>query len=134
MLIILHHHQHHHLMYMNVIIYVIQFSSDEFPEVLRGSIRQDQEGRFFEDFYRFYSYFRYIWFTSGSSCYALCYLVRVVAQNERRDEWMSLLVTIKKLFVKYSLLVRLEETGNYNMTDDLSGLWFNFFFQLLLVV
>lgn len=45
-------------MYMNVIIYVIQFSSDEFPEVLRGSIRQDQEGRFFEDFYRFYSYFR----------------------------------------------------------------------------
>lgn len=40
-----------------------------------------------------------------------CYLVRVVAQNERRDEWMSLLVTIKKLFVKYPLLVRLEETG-----------------------
>lgn len=44
---------------------------------------------------------------------------------------MSLLVTIKKLFVKYSLLVRLEETGNYNMTDDLSGLWFNFFFSIV---
>lgn len=41
----------------------------------------------------------------------LFFLVRVVAQNERRDEWMSLLVTIKKLFVKYPLLVRLEETG-----------------------
>lgn len=40
-----------------------------------------------------------------------CCLVRVVAQNERRDEWMSLLVTIKKLFVKYPQLVRLEETG-----------------------
>ncbi|XP_011614624.1 GATOR complex protein DEPDC5 isoform X2 [Takifugu rubripes] len=69
---------------------------DEFPEVLRGSIRQDQECRFFEDFYR------------------------VVAQNERRDEWMSLLVSIKKLFVKYPLLVRLEETDGgpvgYNST------------------
>lgn len=40
-----------------------------------------------------------------------CDLLRVVAQNERRDEWTSLLVTIKKLFVKYPLLVRLEETG-----------------------
>lgn len=27
-------------------------SSDEFPEILRGSIRQDHEGRFYEDFYR----------------------------------------------------------------------------------
>lgn len=27
-------------------------SSDEFPESLRGSIRQDHEGRFYEDFYR----------------------------------------------------------------------------------
>ena len=27
-------------------------SSEEFPEVLRGSIRQDHEGRFYEDFYR----------------------------------------------------------------------------------
>lgn len=47
-------------------------------------------------------------------------MVRVVAQNERRDEWMSLLVTIKKLFVKYPLLARLEETDGgpvgYNST------------------
>uniref|UniRef100_A0A8D0AVN9 DEP domain containing 5, GATOR1 subcomplex subunit n=1 Tax=Sander lucioperca TaxID=283035 RepID=A0A8D0AVN9_SANLU len=70
---------------------------DEFPEILRGSIRQDPEGRFYEDFYR------------------------VVAQNERRDEWTSLLVTIKKLFIQYPVLVRLKEAGNgfpggYNST------------------
>ncbi|XP_034411625.1 GATOR complex protein DEPDC5 isoform X9 [Cyclopterus lumpus] len=58
---------------------------DEFPEILRGSIRQDHEGHFYEDFYR------------------------VVAQNERRDEWTSLLVTIKKLFIQYPVLVRLKE-------------------------
>uniref|UniRef100_A0A3Q3S0X0 DEP domain containing 5, GATOR1 subcomplex subunit n=1 Tax=Mastacembelus armatus TaxID=205130 RepID=A0A3Q3S0X0_9TELE len=69
---------------------------DEFPEILRGSIRQDHEGRFYEDFYR------------------------VVAQNERRDEWTSLLVTIKKLFIQYPVLVRLKEAdgfpGGYNST------------------
>lgn len=27
-------------------------SSEEFPEILRGSIREDHEGRFYEDFYR----------------------------------------------------------------------------------
>lgn len=26
--------------------------SDEFPEILRGSIRQDHDGCFYEDFYR----------------------------------------------------------------------------------
>lgn len=36
---------------------------------------------------------------------------RVVAQNERRDEWTSLLVTIKKLFIQYPVLVRLKEAG-----------------------
>ncbi|XP_044074672.1 GATOR complex protein DEPDC5 isoform X7 [Siniperca chuatsi] len=62
---------------------------DEFPEILRGSIRQDHEGRFYEDFYR------------------------VVAQNERRDEWTSLLVTIKKLFIQYPVLVRLKEADGF---------------------
>ncbi|KAA0703820.1 GATOR complex protein DEPDC5 [Triplophysa tibetana] len=33
---------------------------------------------------------------------------KVVAQNERRDEWTSLLVTIKKLFIQYPVLVRLK--------------------------
>uniref|UniRef100_A0A3B4X875 DEP domain containing 5, GATOR1 subcomplex subunit n=1 Tax=Seriola lalandi dorsalis TaxID=1841481 RepID=A0A3B4X875_SERLL len=62
---------------------------DEFPEILRGSIRQDHEGRFYEDFYR------------------------VVAQNERRDEWTTLLVTIKKLFIQYPVLVRLKEADGF---------------------
>ncbi|XP_056149958.1 GATOR complex protein DEPDC5 isoform X2 [Lampris incognitus] len=62
---------------------------DEFPESLRDSIRQDHEGRFYEDFYR------------------------VVAQNERRDEWTSLLVTIKKLFIQYPVLVRLKEADGF---------------------
>ncbi|KAM7401366.1 hypothetical protein PAMA_005520 [Pampus argenteus] len=62
---------------------------DEFPEILRASIRQDHEGRFYEDFYR------------------------VVAQNERRDEWTSLLVTIKKLFIQYPVLVRLKEADGF---------------------
>ncbi|KAL2100451.1 hypothetical protein ACEWY4_004845 [Coilia grayii] len=64
-------------------------SMDEFPEILRGSIRQDHEGRFYEDFYR------------------------VVAQNERRDEWTSLLITIKKLFIQYPVLVRLRGADGF---------------------
>lgn len=39
-------------------------------------------------------------------------VARVVAQNERRDEWTSLLVTIKKLFIQYPVLVRLKEAGS----------------------
>ncbi|XP_028328449.1 GATOR complex protein DEPDC5 isoform X2 [Gouania willdenowi] len=62
---------------------------EEFPEHLRGYIRRDHEERFYEDFYR------------------------VVAQNERRDEWMSLLVTIKKLFIQYPVLVRLKEADGF---------------------
>uniref|UniRef100_A0A3B1K5A7 DEP domain containing 5, GATOR1 subcomplex subunit n=1 Tax=Astyanax mexicanus TaxID=7994 RepID=A0A3B1K5A7_ASTMX len=61
----------------------------EFPESQRGSIRQDHEGRFYEDFYR------------------------VVAQNERRDEWTSLLITIKKLFIQYPVLVRLKGADGF---------------------
>ncbi|XP_063066425.1 GATOR1 complex protein DEPDC5 isoform X2 [Engraulis encrasicolus] len=64
-------------------------SMDEFPEILRGSVRQDHEGRFYEDFYR------------------------VVAQNERRDEWTSLLITIKKLFIQYPVLVRLRGADGF---------------------
>ncbi|XP_072570483.1 GATOR1 complex protein DEPDC5 isoform X2 [Paramormyrops kingsleyae] len=64
-------------------------SMDDFPEILRGSLRQDHEGRFYEDFYR------------------------VVAQNERREEWTSLLVTIKKLFIQYPVLVRLQGADGF---------------------
>uniref|UniRef100_A0A8C5L768 GATOR1 complex protein DEPDC5 n=1 Tax=Jaculus jaculus TaxID=51337 RepID=A0A8C5L768_JACJA len=63
------------------------FSVYEFPEINRASIQQDHKGRFYEDFYK------------------------VVVQNERREEWTSLLVTIKKLFIQYPVLVRLEQAG-----------------------
>ncbi|XP_065146520.1 GATOR1 complex protein DEPDC5 isoform X2 [Paramisgurnus dabryanus] len=64
-------------------------SLEEFPEIQRASVRQDHEGRYYEDFYR------------------------VVAQNERRDEWTSLLVTIKKLFIQYPVLVRLKGADGF---------------------
>ncbi|XP_072455954.1 GATOR1 complex protein DEPDC5 isoform X3 [Notamacropus eugenii] len=69
-------------------------SIDEFPETHRASIRQDHEGRFYEDFYK------------------------VVVQNERREEWTSLLVTIKKLFVQYPVLVRLEQAEGFPQGDN----------------
>lgn len=68
-LIVLHHQHHQPMIIMHVVINMIQLSSDEFPELLRGSIRQNQEGRFFEDFYRFYSDGWLIHFTSGGVCY-----------------------------------------------------------------
>lgn len=64
-------------------------SIDEFPEINRASIRQDHKGQFYEDFYK------------------------VVVQNERREEWTSLLVTIKKLFIQYPVLVRLEQAEGF---------------------
>ncbi|XP_045441714.1 GATOR complex protein DEPDC5 isoform X6 [Pipistrellus kuhlii] len=69
-------------------------SPDEFPEVNRASIRQDHKGRFYEDFYK------------------------VVVQNERREEWTSLLVTIKKLFIQYPVLVRLEQAEGFPSGDN----------------
>uniref|UniRef100_A0A670ZYA4 DEP domain containing 5, GATOR1 subcomplex subunit n=1 Tax=Pseudonaja textilis TaxID=8673 RepID=A0A670ZYA4_PSETE len=64
-------------------------SLNEFPELHRCSVQQDHEGHFYEDFYK------------------------VVVQNERREEWTSLLVTIKKLFIQYAVLVRLEKAENF---------------------
>ncbi|OWK15123.1 hypothetical protein Celaphus_00000103 [Cervus elaphus hippelaphus] len=67
---------------------------NEFPEINRASIRQDHKGRFYEDFYK------------------------VVVQNERREEWTSLLVTIKKLFIQYPVLVRLEQAEGFPQGDN----------------
>ncbi|XP_053525847.1 GATOR complex protein DEPDC5 isoform X4 [Artibeus jamaicensis] len=69
-------------------------SLDEFPEANRASIRQDHKGRFYEDFYK------------------------VVVQNERREEWTSLLVTIKKLFIQYPVLVRLEQAEGFPQGEN----------------
>ncbi|XP_064646189.1 GATOR1 complex protein DEPDC5-like [Lineus longissimus] len=52
-------------------------SKDELPHPVRECITQDYKGRFYEDFYR------------------------VVVQNERYDEWTSVLIELKKLFVEY---------------------------------
>lgn len=104
--------------------------SDEFPETHRASIRQDHEGRFYEDFYKYVFFSPLVpqclcnpmhpfvqFFIVCSSLIAsflglirLCFS-RVVVQNERREEWTSLLVTIKKLFIQYPVLVRLEQAG-----------------------
>ena len=51
-----------------------------------------------------------------------CFMIRVVAQNERRDEWTSLLVTIKKLFIQYPVLVRLKEAGS-DWVNHLADKW-----------
>eukprot|EP00079_Xenopus_tropicalis_P029603 XP_012825134.1 PREDICTED: DEP domain-containing protein 5 isoform X7 [Xenopus tropicalis] len=72
---------------------------EDFPEAHRNaSVMQDHKGRFYEDFYK------------------------VVVQNERREEWTSLLVTIKKLFIQYPVLVRLENAEGFppghNSTSD----------------
>ncbi|XP_073079288.1 GATOR1 complex protein DEPDC5 isoform X12 [Manis javanica] len=69
-------------------------SLDEFPEINRSSIRQDHKGQFYEDFYK------------------------VVVQNERREEWTSLLVTIKKLFIQYPVLVRLQQEEGFPKGDN----------------
>ncbi|XP_074643885.1 GATOR1 complex protein DEPDC5-like [Tubulanus polymorphus] len=52
-------------------------SLEEFPESSRDCLRQDHEGKFYEDFYR------------------------VVVQNERYDDWSLTLIELKKLFVQY---------------------------------
>ncbi|KAM9329765.1 GATOR1 complex protein DEPDC5-like [Gastrophryne carolinensis] len=75
-------------------------SIDEFPESHRNNatVVQDHQGRFYEDFYK------------------------VVVQNERREEWTSLLVTVKKLFIQYPVMVRLRNAESFppghNSTSD----------------
>ncbi|TNN31511.1 DEP domain-containing protein 5 [Liparis tanakae] len=107
-------------------------SSDEFPEALRGFIRQDHEGHFYEDFYspedRVYVLMventqelqrngppvnRSTEPLEPLTAHLCCPEIRVVAQNERRDEWTSLLVTIKKLFIRYPVLVRLQAADGF---------------------
>ncbi|RWS16531.1 DEP domain-containing protein 5-like protein [Dinothrombium tinctorium] len=52
-------------------------SIDEFPEYMKECLQQDYKGRFYEDFYR------------------------VPVQNERYDDWSSILILLKKLFNQY---------------------------------
>jgi DEP domain-containing protein 5 len=49
----------------------------EFPEHMRACLQTDYKGRFFEDFYR------------------------VAIQNERNDDWSTILVQLRRLFTSY---------------------------------
>ncbi|XP_016972623.1 GATOR complex protein Iml1 isoform X2 [Drosophila rhopaloa] len=56
-------------------------SLDEFPEHMRDCLQQDYKGRFYEDFYR------------------------VAIQNERCDDWCTVLGQLRKLFTSYQATV-----------------------------
>lgn len=64
---------------------------DEFPTYMRECLQQDYRGRFYEDFYR------------------------VAIQNERNDDWTTMLVQLRRLFTSYQATVlRYHERGNGN--------------------
>ncbi|KAG4066905.1 hypothetical protein HA402_009007 [Bradysia odoriphaga] len=52
-------------------------SLDEFPAYMRECLQMDYKGRYYEDFYR------------------------VAIQNERNDDWSSILVQLRRLFTSY---------------------------------
>lgn len=56
-------------------------SLDEFPLTMRECLQMDYKGRFYEDFYR------------------------VAIQNERNDDWSTILVQLRRLFTSYQGLV-----------------------------
>ncbi|KAG1657873.1 GATOR complex protein DEPDC5 [Nymphon striatum] len=59
--------------------------TEDFPEHMRECLQQDYKGRFYEDFYR------------------------VAVQNERYDDWSSILVELKRIFSQYN-----ETVMNYH--------------------
>lgn len=63
-----------------------------------------------------------------------CALSRVVVQNERREEWTSLLVTIKKLFIQYPVLVRLQQAGTRILLSHAFTLFSLFFSSFLFLL
>ncbi|KQS43080.1 GATOR complex protein DEPDC5 isoform X4 [Drosophila erecta] len=67
-------------------------SLDEFPEHMRDCLQQDYKGRFYEDFYR------------------------VAIQNERCDDWCTVLGQLRKLFTSYQATVlRYHERENMDI-------------------
>ncbi|XP_034484120.1 GATOR complex protein Iml1 isoform X2 [Drosophila innubila] len=64
-------------------------SLDEFPAHMRDCLQQDYKGRFYEDFYR------------------------VAIQNERNDDWCTVLAQLRKLFTSYQeTVLRYHERQN----------------------
>nr|XP_006824338.1 PREDICTED: DEP domain-containing protein 5-like [Saccoglossus kowalevskii] len=74
-------------------------SIEDFPASIRACLLQDYRGQIYEDFYR------------------------IIALNERRDDWRPLLVTLKKVFNQYpKQIIRNEVNGEecppgYNSTS-----------------
>ncbi|XP_065362330.1 GATOR complex protein Iml1 isoform X3 [Calliphora vicina] len=65
-------------------------SLDEFPDHMRECLQMDYKGRFYEDFYR------------------------VAIQNERNDDWCTILAQLRKLFTSYQKTVL-----NYHARKDI---------------
>ncbi|KRG07622.1 GATOR complex protein Iml1 isoform X3 [Drosophila mojavensis] len=64
-------------------------SLDEFPAHMRDCLQQDYKGRYYEDFYR------------------------VAIQNERNDDWCTVLAQLRKLFTSYQeTVLRYHERQN----------------------
>lgn len=61
--------------------YYIAKNLDEFPIHMRDCLQMDYKGRYYEDFYR------------------------VAIQNERNDDWSTILVQLRKLFTSYQHIV-----------------------------
>lgn len=66
---------------------------EEFPPHMRECLQKDYKGRFYEDFYR------------------------VAIQNERNDDWGSILVQLRRLFTSYqSMVLHYHEKPGMDMT------------------
>lgn len=67
-------------------------SLDEFPPTMRECLQQDYKGRYYEDFYR------------------------VAIQNERNDDWSTILVQLRRLFTSYqSTVLRYHERAGVSI-------------------
>lgn len=67
---------------------------DEFPAYMQECLHMDYRGRFYEDFYR------------------------VAIQNERNDDWSTILVQLRRLFTAYhGIVLRYHDrSGNNDVT------------------
>lgn len=67
-------------------------SLDEFPTYMRECLQMDYKGRYYEDFYR------------------------VAIQNERNDDWSTILVQLRRLFTSYqNTVLRYHDRAGSNV-------------------
>ncbi|XP_030380275.1 GATOR complex protein Iml1 isoform X3 [Scaptodrosophila lebanonensis] len=73
-------------------------SLDEFPEHMRDCLQLDYKGRYYEDFYR------------------------VAIQNERNDDWCTVLAQLRKLFTSYQeTVLRYHQRENMNIPPAMNS-------------